>query len=144
MTGALIILAVTVAVGFILWLTSRFRPEKESDSQESATLPDSAPATDAATESCCGRHAVCERFDSMPPGPEYFDDEELDRFATREPDSYTPDEIEEFRAVLYTLLPADVYSWGVALTHRDIALPVQLRDEWMMLCSDAGHTSTPS
>ena len=138
MTGALIILAATVAVGFILWLTSRLRPDKNPDAGKLS------PQTSETPEVCCGRHAVCERFDPMPQGPEYFDDEELDRFATREPDSYTPDEVEEFRAVLYTLLPADVYAWGVALTHRDIALPLQLRDEWMMLCSDAETNNSPS
>ena len=84
-------------------------------------------------EECCGLHAVCEKGLSPAEGPVYFDDEELDRFAGRQPDSYTESEVEEFREVLYTLLPSDIYPWGASLTRRDIALPSSLRDEWLML-----------
>ncbi len=76
---------------------------------------------------------MCEKGLSPTEGPVYFDDEELDRFAGRQPDSYTESEVEEFREVLYTLLPSDIYPWGASLTRRDIALPSSLRDEWLML-----------
>ena len=128
MTGSLIILAVTLLTGLILYLT-RGRGEE--------TAP-AAPDTETADatqqdEVCCGRHAVCEKG-LLRPDELYYDDEELDRFAGREPDSYTTDEINEFREVLYTLGATEVYAWGSALTQRDIALPLDLRDEWVMLC----------
>lgn len=125
MTGALIILAVTLVTGLILYLTHR--PDKDDGSSEGLNEPSVEP------EKCCGLHAVCEKGLSPAEGPVYFDDEELDRFAGRQPDSYTESEVEEFREVLYTLLPSDIYPWGASLTRRDIALPSSLRDEWLML-----------
>ena len=123
-------MAVTVAAGVVLWLFHRFSSREED---VAAQAPEAKPAPDE----CCGLHAVCEKQAAALAAPEYFDDEELDRFAGRKPDSYTDGEVEEFREVLYTLLPADVYPWGISLTHRNIALPLTLRDEWMMLCEDA-------
>ena len=128
MTGSLIILAVTPLTGLILYLT-RGRGEETAPA---APDPETADATQQ-DEVCCGRHAVCEKG-LLRPDELYYDDEELDRFAGREPDSYTTDEINEFREVLYTLGATEVYAWGSALTQRDIALPLDLRDEWVMLC----------
>lgn len=127
MTGALIILAVTVLIGLILYLTHR----SDGEGERSPAPSDASGETDG--EVCCGQHAVCEKGLSPAAGPVYFDDEELDRFAGRQADSYTESETEEFREVLYTLLPDDIYPWGVALTGRGIALPSSLRDEWLML-----------
>ena len=133
MTGALIILGVTLLTGLILWLTHR--PGDDSGADESAEADASGEP-----EVCCGLHAVCEKGLSPDGKPVYYDDEELDRFSGREPDSYSSEEEEEFREVLYTLLPADVYPWGVSLTQRNIALPSALRDEWVMMAGDAaGH-----
>ncbi|MDE5960530.1 MAG: phospholipase [Duncaniella sp.] len=126
MTGALIILAVTVVTGLILYLTHR--PDKDG---EAAAEPP------VAEEECCGLHAVCEKGLSADGQPVYYDDEELDRFAGRQPDGYSEDEEEEFREVLYTLLPDDIYPWGVSLTQRNVALPTSLRDEWLMMVDDA-------
>lgn len=126
MTGALIILAVTVVTGLILYLTHR--PDKDG---ETAAEPP------VAEEECCGLHAVCEKGLSADGKPVYYDDEELDRFAGRQPDGYSEDEEEEFREVLYTLLPDDIYPWGVSLTQRNVALPTSLRDEWLMMVDDA-------
>lgn len=130
MTGALIILAVTVIAGLILYLT-RDRSE--------AGIPVETSREDDGVEECCGRHVVCEK--GMLPDEElYYNDEELDRFTGRDPDRYDDNEIEEFREVLYTLRPGEVYSWGRALTRRDIALPTSLRDEWLLLTAD--HTES--
>ena len=57
-------------------------------------------------QECCGRHLVCER-DSLLAGVsktiEYYDDEELDAWKGIDPDSYTPEQIELFREIFYTL-----------------------------------------
>ncbi len=126
MTGALIILAAVIVVGVILRLTHR--PDAPAETPE----PE-APAT----EECCGLHAVCEKKAISSEGPLYYDDEELDRFAGRPAESYDDDETEEFRRVLYTLLPSEVFAWGAALTRRRIELPLPLRDEWVMLCEES-------
>lgn len=66
----------------------------------------------------------------------YYDDEDLDRFKGREADQYTPEEIEEFRDVLLTLLPADVAGWSRSIQVREITLPTEIRDELLMIVAD--------
>lgn len=131
MTGALIILAVTIATGLVLYLLHRFTAHSDDGEDPVTPTPE-----DTESEQCCGLHAVCEKIIDSNSRPIYFDDEELDRFAGRQPDTYTEEEIEEFRAILYTLIPADIFPWGASLTTRGIALPTPLRDEWIMLSQD--------
>jgi len=128
MTGALIILGVLILTGIILRLTHRPDAPAETPAPEPAEKPES--------EECCGLHAVCEKKAVSADGPLYFDDEELDRYKGRAGSSYDDDETEEFRQVLYTLLPEDVFAWGAALGRRGIELPDPLRDEWVMLCEE--------
>jgi hypothetical protein len=79
---------------------------------------------------CCGAHAVCEKaLKKSAPVAEYFDDEELDLFRGIPPDAYTPDQIETFRDILYTLRPDEVSAWLASIEKRAIALPGQLRQE---------------
>ncbi len=139
MTGALIILAVTLLTGLVLYLTHR--PDKSdgsdksdrSDQSDKSDRSDSSDNTEGSGGLCCGRHEICEK--GFPTREElYYEDEELDRFRQRDPASYTPEEIEEFRRVLYTLRPSEVAPWGHALVMREVPLPDALRDEWIMLC----------
>ena len=70
----------------------------------------------------------------------YYDDEELDRFAGRSQDSYTPEEEDEFREVLMTLRPEDVAGWARSITQRRLELPSDVRDELLMLVNEQrGH-----
>lgn len=65
---------------------------------------------------CCGQHEVCEKqliLDALKEEIEYYEDEELDRFRGVQSDEYMPDEIEEFREILYTMRPDEV-SWATA------------------------------
>ena len=108
MIVALIILAALVAVGLSLWLLHRRDtaddvqspppppPEPLPKTEESAPAPDIEIDSDA----CCGMHITCEKdslLASVSREVEYFDDEELDRFAGRGAEDYSPEEIEEFR-----------------------------------------------
>lgn len=143
MTGALIILAATLLTGLVLYLTHKLDNDDPAGAGGDAATgndpatPDSSDGGGNLTD-CCGLHAVCEKTMTGTEKPVYFDDEELDRFARRDPATYTADEVEEFREILYTLLPEDVYQWGVSLTLREIAMPVQIRDEWIMLSQEKG------
>ena len=164
MTGALIILAVTVVAGFILYLFDRRHqktdtpqisdPKPAADilqprsTSEPAPLPendgdrtsaDSAPESEEASGECCGLHLVCEKELSAIARNEilYYDDEELDRFAGRRPDEYTPEETEEFRDILLTMLPTDVPGWARSLDRRNIRPPQEIRDELLMLLAEA-------
>ena len=137
MTGAIIILFVTVFVGILLYvydLKWRRRHSAELSSDEKASDAD-ASAEETHGEICCGRHLVCEKSLSPLPGEEivYYDDEELDRFADRPDTDYTPEEIEEFREVMTTMLPSDLPGWVRSLQLRRISLPLPLRDELFLL-----------
>lgn len=85
---------------------------------------------------CCGKHAVCEKqriADAMNHRAQYFEDEELDRFSGRGSDSYSDDEIEEFRYVMYTMRQEEVLEWLESLKVRGIELPDELKDEACMM-----------
>lgn len=80
---------------------------------------------------CCGRHTVCSHgYETV---NLYFDDEELDRFKERTKESYTDEEIEEFRNVLYTMQQNEVETWTNCLQKRGIELPEQIKDEILLM-----------
>lgn len=141
MKGALVILAVLVVIGVLIWAFDRKGRLQMCRRLESAD--DTAPAdvTDAASSGegeCCGRHAVCEKTSLSPLTDEamYYDDHELDRFRGREPESYTEAETEEFRDILMSLLPDDVAGWSRSLQVRGIVLPSDVRDEVLMIVGE--------
>lgn len=149
MTGALIILAVTIAVGVLLWAWEKARAPRHGNTLHHHAQPagDSASDDDAGERQpaadtprppaiCCGLHAICEKTGQVNEVV-YYDDEELDRFAGRPADGYTDAEIEEFRDVLLTLLPSDAPGWSVSLQRRRIALPEPLMPELELLLSEA-------
>lgn len=133
---ALYILMAIVAVGVVLKLTDR-RPRKPGDEPATADAADTTGGDDDGE--CCGMHITCER-DSLLAGvserAEYFDDEELDAYAGRDPESYTPEETEQFREVLLTLLPDDIAPWARSIQLRGITLPPEVREELLMIVSE--------
>lgn len=142
MTGALIILLVTVAVGTLLYVYDlKWRRQHASEGSSSPNdLRDfEAEAKEPETEShgsiCCGRHLVCDKSLNPLPGEvaEYYEDEELDRFAGRRADKYSADEVEEIREVMMTLLPQDVAGWVRSMQLRGIEIPDELRDELFIM-----------
>lgn len=140
MTGALILLALLVAVGLVLWLT------RKPDTPPGASSPGSGNAADAAAEEvCCGMHITCESdslLAAVSPTIEYYDDEELDAYRGRAEESYTPAETEQFRDVLLTLLPHDIAGWARSLQLRGITLPAAVRDELLLIVSEARAAQT--
>lgn len=144
MTGAIIILLVTVFVGLLLYVYDlKYRnrrgnaasPEGRDNSGSMEGNDESESSSDTHGEICCGRHLVCDKKLSpdIDEKPVYYDDEELDRFAGKDADSYSPDEIEEVREVMMTLLPEDVPGWVRSIQLRGINLPSPLRDELFIL-----------
>ena len=67
---------------------------------------------------------------------EYFEDEELDRFAGRGADDYDEAETEEFRDVLLTLRRDEVALWAQSLDQRGLVLPAIVKEELMMMLSE--------
>ncbi len=141
MTGALIILLVTLAIGVLLWAWERYRTQRHGPSlhhhnDQRSTINDSVSQSakrETQNAVCCGLHAICEKTGQINEPPVYYDDEELDRFAGRDATDYTDEETEEFRDVLLTLLPSDAPGWSISLEKRRINLPATLRPELELL-----------
>ncbi|MEZ3549481.1 MAG: phospholipase [Muribaculaceae bacterium] len=147
MKGALVIFIAMVVIGIILYLTDVFyyrkrHPRREEEADANINFADSEKTDsrllDESGGICCGAHTVCEKTNLSPLTGDvvYFDDEELDRFIGRKADEYTPEEIEEFRDVLLTLLPEDVAGWSRSIQVRGITLPSEIREELLMIVSD--------
>lgn len=152
MEGAIWILVFTIVAGVALYIGElRWRARHKGDASDSGSAADSPAAESAPGEAaeqkagedggqseCCGQHLVCEKESLSPMSIEieYYDDEELDRFIGRTPDSYSSEESEEFRDVLMTLRPADIPGWARSVTQRHLELPTEVRDELLMLVNE--------
>ncbi|MGP1547822.1 MAG: FeoB-associated Cys-rich membrane protein [Prevotella sp.] len=89
--------------------------------------------------SCTGFDLSCEQncmMEAATKPVEYFDDEELDRYKGRTSDSFTDDEAEEFREVMMTMHPEEVKAWNRSLILRDVAMPDQIKDDYIMLAGE--------
>ena len=117
-----------LAVGVIAAIIGLLSHNKNSDSDVINV------GTDCTT--CNGDNALCEQECMMVAATcdiEYFDDEELDVFKGRQSDSYTDEEVEQFREVMYTMRQSEVKDWNRSLILRGVAVPDQLKDELVML-----------
>lgn len=140
MIVALYILLAMIVVGAVLYIFHR----RDIAAGPASELGEDSPAetSDAGAdgEVCCGMHVTCEKdslLATVSKEIEYYDDEELDRFRGRGSDEYTDDEIEEFRNVLLTLLPGDIAGWGRSIQLRGITLPDPVRQELLLIVSEA-------
>lgn len=152
MTGLVIIVAVTALLGLVLWAFDRRRKCRgrydvvvsEAPQQPAEVAKESAPEEPQAKEQCCGMHIVCEKDSLMPLSTdiEYYDDEELDRYAGREADAYADSEIEEWRDILLTLRPEEIAGWARSVQLRGITMPSPIRDELLLIVSEARASRT--
>jgi len=123
---------------FILALAlSNYLQRKKGNTKERETTP---PSIDLSTDGgCCGAHEVCEKdslIAAFTEKTEYFDDEDLDKFARRDSAKYTSPEVDEFRDVFYSVLDEEKPRWIRSLQMRDISIPDQLKDEVLMIVND--------
>ena len=155
MTVALILIAALVVTGTLLYAHDRYsRRHRSGDSGSDNSQSPTAPGADGPDgaqdegsddssrpegEVCCGMHLNCEK-DSLSVTDDtiiYYDDEELDQYAGVDPTTYTPEDIERFRDVLLTLIPTDIAPWAKSLQLRHIAMPAEVRDELLLIISEA-------
>lgn len=129
MIPALIILAVTVGFGAVLYAFHRIGERRHPQ----ATEPEPQPQQPEG--GCCGMHITCEKdsLAAMTTDIVYYDDEELDAYRGTPSDAYDDSAIEQFRDVLLTLLPQDIAGWARSLRLRGIELPDCVKDELLML-----------
>ncbi len=151
MTGALIILLALVVVGLILYINEYLEHKRDVAADPTAVDPKVQKAADtdntaaddsqdSQNEECCGMHVTCERdslLTAVADKIEYYEDEELDRFAGRAADAYSPEETDEFREVLLTLRPDEIAGWARSIQLRGITLPADVRDELLMIVAEA-------
>lgn len=132
-----------VCVGFVLWLVDRLSAPRAEDNTSSGECSGDAGAAsddgDGCTVECCTLNEVCPGEMSLRNAtepPVYYDDDELDAFRGREADDYSADEVEQFRDVLYTLQPAELFAWEKSVKKRGITLPREIKDEFVMLYNE--------
>ncbi|MDY9920090.1 putative membrane protein [Proteiniphilum saccharofermentans] len=122
---------------FVVALTiSNYLQRRKGNNKEREATP---PSINLGDSGCCGAHETCERdslIAAFAEKPEYFDDEELDRYAHRDSDGYAANEIDEFREVFYSVLDEEKPRWIRSLQMRDISLPDQLKDEVLMFVNE--------
>jgi len=145
MIAAAIILAILVVGGGIIYLLDRGTRGKEDNNEPDEAAADAAGGGKSTGSGdsdgvCCGMHITCEK-DSLSTAASteiiYYDDEELDVYASRPGDDYTEEETEQFRDILLTLLPDDIAGWARSLQLRHIPLPPEVSDELMLIVSEA-------
>lgn len=140
MIVALYILLALVVVGTLLYLLHRRDLERHGSAE-----PDPAPQAQPEQEECCGMHITCEK-DSLLAAVSadivYYDDEELDAYKGVDPSAYTPEQVEEFRDVLLTLLPDDIAGWARSIQLRGIRLPEEVREELIMIVAEERRNRT--
>jgi hypothetical protein len=132
----LILLFLGIILFFVLALTITNYVQKKRGNTTPREVP--SPAIDL-DGGCCGAHEICEKdslIAAFSEQPEYFDDEELDKFVRRESDQYTPGEADEFREVFYSVLDEEKPRWVRSLQMRGISLPDQLKDEVLMFVNE--------
>ena len=142
MKPALILLTILVVGGAIVWLIDRLFYSHTTGEKVDETMPDEAEG--ASRQGCadegCGLRSICPSEQLLAGECKqeitYYEDEELDAFAGRNENEYTPEEEEQWRDVLYTLQPADLLGWGQSIKHRGLVMPAAIREEFMHLAAE--------
>ena len=146
MKPAIILLAILVVGGAFVWLIDKLfyhKTDENADETDQNAATDATPAQGCADEAC-GIRSICPSeqilMGECKQEPVYYDDEELDAFAGRDADSYTADEVEQWRDVLYTLQPSDLLGWGQSIKHRGLVMPAAIHEEFLQLAAE--HRTT--
>ena len=124
-----VLIIILVMFGLILMLTTYISRRKKTIETEITINEDGE---------CCGAHEVCDRESllSADGNAEYFDDENLDVLADVQPDKFTEDQLNQLSEVFYTLRESDVAAWLRSLQIRRIQLPLELREQALLIVSE--------
>ena len=143
-TLVLLIIFITILFSYLFYINRR---KKKITKSEKETKEQILSRTDLSEErrkaiesgECCGQHEVCEKdtLINTTIQAEYYDDEELDLFKNRDPESYTEEEIKQFEEVFYTLKEYDVSGWLKSLQIREVNLPTSIKEEALFLVQES-------
>ena len=144
-----ILLIAFIALGIAIFLLNKYtRPKKEKKQEEKASSAQTEETAQTETQSkeeeyerpdgCCGAHEVCENESLLATNAKiiYFEDEELDAFKDRDPETYTDEEISQFDEVFMTLRENELVDWLKSLQLRHIPLPECIKEQALMIISE--------
>ena len=150
-----ILLIAFIALGIAIFLLNKYtRPKKEKKQEEAAPAAQAEEATQTQTQAqtetqpkeeeferpdgCCGAHEVFENESLLATNAKiiYFEDEELDAFKDRDPESYTDEEISQFDEVFMTLRENELVDWLKSLQLRHVPLPECIKEQALMIISE--------
>ena len=147
MKPAIVLLTILVVGGAIVWLIDKLFYHKDTGENNDKTeqnAPEEGSVSQGCADESCGLHSICptEQLLAGECRQEviYYDDEELDDFKGRGENEYTPEEMDHWRDVLYTLQPTDLLGWGQSIKHRGLVMPAPIREEFLQLAAEH-HTS---
>ena len=141
----IILLIAFIVFGIVIFLLNKFARPKKAVKQEVVEPKVEETKTEATEEEeyerpdgCCGAHEVCENESLLATNAKiiYFDDEELDAFKDREPESYTNEEIAQFDEVFMTLRENELVDWLKSLQLRHVPLPECIKEQALMIISE--------
>ena len=132
-----------VCLGIVVLVVFEVRARKQQQSyseQSNRSTPDSEASNSRETASdpddgCCGEHLVCERETLLQTNAkvEYYDDEELDTLSGIPAEEYTQEQYQMIREVFDTLRAKDVPGWVRSIQLRNIQLPLDIREEALLI-----------
>ena len=124
-----VLIIILVLFGLVLMVTTYISRRKKTVETEITINEDGE---------CCGAHEVCDRESllSTDGSVEYFDDENLDALADLQPEKFTDDQLNQLSDVFYTLRESDVAAWLRSLQVRRIQLPLELREQALLIVSE--------
>lgn len=138
MIPALYIFIAMVVIGVILYVHDRMTSRSVKSEEERVERGEecNSPKSQECDDECCGAHEVCPSemmLKHMNDPVVYYEDEELDAFKGRAANEYTPDEVELWRDVLYTLQHDDLMGWERSVKKRGIVMPEVIKEELISL-----------
>lgn len=101
----------------------RMRKENGGVPQEPSRCPEHT------CSGCCGGTSCFNAKEKHTPRIVYFEDEELDRFRSRNGVDYTPSEVAEWQEVLRTLKDNELAPWRRSIGLRRLVMPSEVRNE---------------
>lgn len=142
----ILLLTILVAGGALVWVIDRlFYNNKTGEIfDEIGENAEVETSRQGCTDETCGIRSICPSEQILAgeckQQPTYYEDEELDGFAGRDENGYTPEEEEQWRDVLYTLQPSDLLGWGQSVKHRGLVMPASVREEFLHLAGEHRQT----
>lgn len=142
MWSSIIPLIAFVVLGIIILIVFELRARRTAKEQADAdAAAQAAMATEEDDEGCCGSHLVCERETLLQTNAEiiYYDDEELDALAGIPAEDYTAEQYAMIREVFNTMQSKDVPGWVRSIQLRNIQLPLDIREEALLIVIERRH-----